>query len=172
VLVHSRVTRTSKKGAKTVIEINNGAKTITADLFIPTFGVKPNTSFMPAELLDGSGYVKQTPSLRVPGHNNVYVVGDAGSLQEAKALTTDFEINHLVKTLDGELLDNNGDVGDIKVDSKVIFATSIGKSRGTGQFGNWRLWSFLVWWMKSRNLGTDYGRDYVAGLRTLSQKKW
>jgi NADH dehydrogenase FAD-containing subunit len=38
--------------------------------------VRPNTDWLPAELLDERGFVRVTPQLRVPDHPGVFAVGD------------------------------------------------------------------------------------------------
>lgn len=38
--------------------------------------VRPNSGWLPAELLDERGFVRVTPELRVPGQHNVFAVGD------------------------------------------------------------------------------------------------
>lgn len=41
--------------------------------------VRPNTDWLPAELLDERGFVRVTPELRVPGHRGVFAVGDVAA---------------------------------------------------------------------------------------------
>ena len=41
--------------------------------------VRPNTDWLPAELLDDQGFVRVTPDLRVPGHAGVFAVGDVAA---------------------------------------------------------------------------------------------
>ncbi|ORA15495.1 FAD-dependent oxidoreductase [Mycobacterium arosiense] len=41
--------------------------------------VRPNTDWLPAELLDDRGFVRVTPQLRVPGHRGVFAVGDVAA---------------------------------------------------------------------------------------------
>ena len=41
--------------------------------------VRPNTGWLPAELLDENGFVRVTPELRVPGHPGVFAVGDVAA---------------------------------------------------------------------------------------------
>jgi apoptosis-inducing factor 2 len=41
--------------------------------------VQPNTGWLPSELLDEHGFVRVTPELRVPGHQNVFAVGDVAA---------------------------------------------------------------------------------------------
>jgi NADH dehydrogenase FAD-containing subunit len=41
--------------------------------------VRPNTGWLPSELLDEDGFVRVTPELRVPGHPNVFALGDVAA---------------------------------------------------------------------------------------------
>lgn len=41
--------------------------------------VRPNTEWLPPELLDEHGFVRVTPQLRVPGHPGVFAVGDVAA---------------------------------------------------------------------------------------------
>jgi apoptosis-inducing factor 2 len=41
--------------------------------------VRPNTGWLPAELLDEHGFVKVAPELRVPGHRGVFAIGDVAA---------------------------------------------------------------------------------------------
>lgn len=41
--------------------------------------VRPNTDWLPAELLDENGFVCVTPELQVPGHPGVFAVGDVAA---------------------------------------------------------------------------------------------
>jgi NADH dehydrogenase FAD-containing subunit len=41
--------------------------------------VRPNTGWLPAELLDENGFVRVGPDLRVPGHPGVFAIGDVAA---------------------------------------------------------------------------------------------
>ncbi len=41
--------------------------------------VRPNTDWLPPELLDEHGFVRVTPELRVPGHRGVFALGDVAA---------------------------------------------------------------------------------------------
>lgn len=57
-----------------------GQPPASADAVLWTIGrVLPNTGWLPAELLDEKGFVRVTPHLRVPGHPNVFAVGDVAA---------------------------------------------------------------------------------------------
>ena len=42
-------------------------------------GVRPHSTFLPADLLDDDGFVRVDEHLRVPGHSNVFAVGDVAA---------------------------------------------------------------------------------------------
>ena len=174
VLVNTKVTGTATEaGGQTVLELNGGKQTVKADLFIPAFGFVPNTSFVPPAMLDTSGRIKQNLYLQAEGHGNIFVVGDAGNLEERTGLNGERQIQHLVKIIDAELLGQGVEgAGEYKIDPKIMMGVSLGKTGGTGQVGTWRLWSFLIWFAKSRYLGTDYAHAFVKGERTLQVKSW
>ncbi|AWH96392.1 FAD-dependent oxidoreductase [Dietzia psychralcaliphila] len=57
-----------------------GQAPTTADVVIWAIGrVSPNTSWLPAEMLDDRGFVRVEPTLRVPGHSDVFAVGDVAA---------------------------------------------------------------------------------------------
>ncbi|KAK3308675.1 uncharacterized protein B0T15DRAFT_390154 [Chaetomium strumarium] len=148
---------------------------ITADLVIPTYGITPNTSFLPPAMLDSRGFVKQTARLRAEGHDNIFVVGDAGNLEDAQGLHTDAQVVHVVKFIDARLLGSaeaEAQVPDYKPADKVVLAASLGKNRGIGQVGKMRLWGWLIAWLKGKHLGTNHAAAFVRGERTLSAKEW
>lgn len=52
----------------------------TADAVLWTVGrVRPNTDWLPGELLDEHGFVRVTPDLRVPSHPEVFALGDVAA---------------------------------------------------------------------------------------------
>lgn len=51
-----------------------------AEAVLWTIGrVRPNTDWLPPELLDEDGFVKVTPELRVPGYRGVFAIGDVAA---------------------------------------------------------------------------------------------
>lgn len=51
-----------------------------ADAVVWAIGrVRPNTDWLPSEVLDDDGFVVVTPELRVPGHRGVYAIGDVAA---------------------------------------------------------------------------------------------
>jgi NADH dehydrogenase FAD-containing subunit len=51
-----------------------------ADAVVWAIGrVRPNSEWLPAELLDEDGFVAVTPELQVPGHRGIFAVGDVAA---------------------------------------------------------------------------------------------
>lgn len=59
---------------------STGQDPATADAVLWAIGrVRPNTDWLPAEMLDDGGFVRVTPELRVPGHPEIFAVGDVAA---------------------------------------------------------------------------------------------
>ncbi len=59
---------------------STGQPPSTADAVLWTIGrVRPNTGWLPSELLDEKGFVRVTTGLQVPGHPEVFAVGDVAA---------------------------------------------------------------------------------------------
>lgn len=59
---------------------STGQLPASADAVLWTVGrVRPNTAWLPGEVLDEDGFVRVTPDLRVPGHPGVFAIGDVAA---------------------------------------------------------------------------------------------
>jgi NADH dehydrogenase FAD-containing subunit len=62
------------------VQWSTGQSQASADAVLWAIGrVRPNTDWLPADLLDERGFVRVTPELRVPGHRGVFAVGDVAA---------------------------------------------------------------------------------------------
>src|SRR6188472_4202645 len=62
------------------VQWSTGQSPASADAVLWAVGrVRPNTDWLPAELLDDLGFVRTTPQLQVPGHPTVFAVGDVAA---------------------------------------------------------------------------------------------
>lgn len=62
------------------VEWSTGQPPFDADLVLWSVGrVRPNTSFVPDDMLDPRGFVKADEYLRVPGYDDVFAVGDVAA---------------------------------------------------------------------------------------------
>ncbi|PNY24106.1 Apoptosis-inducing factor 2 [Tolypocladium capitatum] len=167
-VANTTVTKVTRSGRDTILELraaDGSTSTLTTQAYVPTTGVTPNTAFAPASMLDAHGYVKQTTRLQAEGHANIFVVGDAGSLEASKAQAAEAQTIHLIKTLPLHL--DGAALPDYHVDTRDVYGVTLGRSRATGQMGGFKLFSFLIWYMKGRFLGTDYAPLFAAGKKTM-----
>jgi len=59
---------------------STGQPAVRADAVLWAVGrVRPNTDWLPTDLLDEGGFVRVTPELRVPGHRGVFAIGDVAA---------------------------------------------------------------------------------------------
>lgn len=62
------------------VAFSTGQSAVAADAVVWAVGrVRPNTEWLPPELLDADGYVVVTPELRVPGYRGVFAIGDVAA---------------------------------------------------------------------------------------------
>lgn len=65
---------------------STGQAPASADAVLWAIGrVRPNTGWLPPELLDERGFVRVTPELRVPGHRGVFAVGDVAATDRLRS---------------------------------------------------------------------------------------
>ncbi|KAL6355237.1 hypothetical protein LRP88_11486 [Fusarium phalaenopsidis] len=159
----------TKDGKDTILQLHRAdgsVQILRTQAYIPTTGTKPNTEFASREILDNHGFIKRTNYLQVEGHSDILVLGDAGSLESNRAMYADSQCLHLVENLPIHL--NGGKMTPYKKNRKEIIAVTLGRKRATGQLGNIKILSLLMWYAKGRWMGTDYAYDLAAGRRSLS----
>jgi apoptosis-inducing factor 2 len=62
------------------VEFSTGQPEARADAVLWAIGrVRPNTGWLPADVLDADGFVRVTPQLQVAGYRGVYAVGDVAA---------------------------------------------------------------------------------------------
>lgn len=62
-------------------------------------GVRPHSGFLPAEVLDPHGFVRVDRNLRVPGHPNVFAVGDVAASDPNRSSARNFGYRIVVANL-------------------------------------------------------------------------
>ena len=86
--------RTIDSGA---IEFSTGQKPFTADAIIwATGAAKPNTGFLPNDLLDEDGFVRVEPNLRVQGAANIFAIGDVAATDKNRSSARNWAYRILV----------------------------------------------------------------------------
>jgi NADH dehydrogenase FAD-containing subunit len=67
------------------VEWSTGQPSTGADAVVWAIGrVRPNTGWLPSELLDDDGFVRSGRDLRVPGHDDLWAVGDCAATDELR----------------------------------------------------------------------------------------
>jgi NADH dehydrogenase FAD-containing subunit len=120
-----------------------------------------NTSFVPASLLDSTGSIILDKTMRVTGTKNIWGIGDVGNLEPKQVTVIDAMIMHLSAALDS-VLTGEGQVKEYKLGKPMIFIT-MGKKFATGEIGGWKLWGWIVAYVKGRNIFVDTAKQYVDG---------
>ena len=172
-LPNSTVTKTTASGSDTLIEVRSKdgkTKTITAQAYLPATGLKPNSSWVPSDMLDEHGTMKQTTTLRAEGHDNIFVIGDVGNLEASKAMHAESQFAHLIKELPVYMRNDGSPLPEYKPSASVIHGITLGPKTGTGHMGGWRLPGFMIVWSKGRYLGTNVTSDYANGKRSMMNK--
>lgn len=159
--------RTNAKGeedaaVQTTLTLSNGS-TLVADLYLPLFGVQVNTGFVPESLLDSAGNLVLDKTMRVVGTKNVWGIGDVGNLEVKQLTVTDAQILYLSAALDSVLTGEGGQVKEYKPSGKTMIFITMGKKYAIGQMGGWKLWGWVVSYVKGRTLFVDTAQGYVGG---------
>jgi NADH dehydrogenase FAD-containing subunit len=103
----NRSSRTKREGPNQIeISLSDGT-TLSADLYIPTSGIVPNSSYIPDKHLNANGFVKVDEYFQVKGLENqhVWAIGDVSDLESPQLLVADRQSGHLAKNI-GLLLNN------------------------------------------------------------------
>ncbi|KAL7270950.1 hypothetical protein RUND412_006327 [Rhizina undulata] len=170
---NAKVTEERKNSGGSEIVLSTG-ETINVNVFIPTHGISPNSSFLPKEWLDAGSYLVTDEFLRVPKTRNVWALGDVTAWGNRKATTIDAQLfilaGNLRKVLDGK---DASEFEAYKHSDELIMVVPVGPrfGMGTGIFGGWRMWGWLVWLFKGRTYGVEKGRSLVEGKGTIMGKK-
>jgi len=155
---------------------------VSADLFIPATGVSPNTQFLPAELLDASGYILADPQyLRVDrAGDRVYAIGDCASYSKNNIMDVYDSIPALLQNLKNDLLSFElrtqhpfgGMEDELEKLEDLVYVRNptttqlvpITRFGGVGVLFDFRLPSLLVWLFKGRDYRVSKAKPAVKGL--------
>ncbi|KAI4271930.1 MAG: hypothetical protein LQ337_005659 [Flavoplaca oasis] len=139
------------------------------DVYISATGILPNTSFLPASWLTSKNYVitRDTTSLRGPV-DGVYAIGDVAGYSLGGALDIMDAVRPLCATVLNDL--SKGEMGKVGAFKQTVTETQlvpVGPKGGVGSVFGWRVPSFVVWVVKSRDFmigmveGTVKGDKFV-----------
>jgi NADH dehydrogenase FAD-containing subunit len=91
------------------LEFSTGQPPAEADAVVWATGrVTPNSAWLPHELLDPDGFVTVTPTLQLPGHPNLFAIGDVAATDPLRASARNFThvllAANIIAALDGKAL--------------------------------------------------------------------
>ncbi|KAJ4985508.1 hypothetical protein SVAN01_08979 [Stagonosporopsis vannaccii] len=166
VLYNQRVETTHTSGDRTIITLAKG-NTLEADLYVPAYGVEPNSSFLPAHLLNDKNYLLANPrTTRVDTAGpRVYAIGDIASYSRNSIPDILGALPVFFVNLKRDLLSYNAMLPDEKpkgkdreyvADDREMQIVPIGSGGGVGAVMGYKLPSWFVWLLK--------GRDYMLGM--------
>ena len=161
--VQATTTKGEEAVSQTILTLSDGS-TLTADLYLPLFGVQVNTSFVPSNFLDSTGSIHLEKTMRVAGTKNVWGIGDVGNLEAKQVTVIDAQIIYLSGVLDSVLTEDGKEIKDYAPGKTMLFIT-MGKKYATAQIGAWKLWGWITAYVKGRALFVDTAKDYVDGKR-------
>ncbi|KAJ3862157.1 hypothetical protein EV359DRAFT_45747 [Lentinula novae-zelandiae] len=143
--------------------ITEQGKTLKADLVIPTWGTRPNTSYLPSDLLSSTGHVKILPTFQLPAHPNVFAFGDIMDWNEQKtaANASFFQAPKVAKNILLYLRESEG-IAKYNGSFVMIMVTN-GKTSGMGYFNI--LWGIIVGgWISSLMKSKDLMVSRISGM--------
>ncbi|PSE86145.1 hypothetical protein C7G75_19505, partial [Acinetobacter nosocomialis] len=77
----------------------SGGEKLVVDLYIPTFGVLPNSSFVPSQYLDSNGFVQVDQYFQVKGAEGVFAIGDVSDSEAPQFWFVEKQSVHIAKNL-------------------------------------------------------------------------
>ena len=80
------------------LTLSTGEK-LTTDMYVPTFGLIPNSSYIPASYLNANGSVMVDEFLRVKGAKDVWAIGDVSDVESWQFITCDRQSTHLARNM-------------------------------------------------------------------------
>jgi NADH dehydrogenase FAD-containing subunit len=114
---------------------STGQQAVRADAVVWAIGrARPNTGWLPAEILDGDGYVRAGLDLQVPGSDGLFAIGDVAATDPLRSSARNFTFKLLARNvrahLDGRPLGTFeppkrrwGSVTGYQDDGLVVFTT-------------------------------------------------
>jgi len=175
--LHKSIISTTKlPNGQQELTLSGGEKLIT-DMYIPTFGLITNSSYIPSKFLDAKKLVMVDEYLAVRGAKNIWAIGDVSDAEFPQFLPMDRQSKYLAKELVSILrgtpvapykamTTRRAALLNDELDFLLTFVgfcgLQIGKYTATGHYGNTRIPSFIVAYMR-KNLFTHMLKGIADG---------
>ncbi|TVY88774.1 Oxidoreductase [Lachnellula willkommii] len=125
---------------QTEVSLSTGEKLI-ADLYIPTVGLVPNSSYVPAKHLNAEGFVVVDEHFGVKGAQDVYAIGDVCNVEPLQFIYTDRQSTFLAKNF--ALILGGKPPLAYKLFFMRIVGVCVGRQFSTGSWGRVRMPNFV-----------------------------
>lgn len=149
-------------------------ETIAADLHISTWGITPNTEFLPKELLDRAGWVTTDKYMRTPAYNNIWALGDVThwgnrGLVVVEAMHNAVAANLLARINGG----SEAEFTEYKHKDGLLLIVPMGAKfgRATAHLFGMRVWGWLAWLVKGKTYMIEGNRPIAEGKATAGRTK-
>lgn len=174
----TKVVADDDKNGKRVLTLSNNEK-IETDLHIPAYGLIPNTSYIPKELLDKAGWIKCNSHLQAQGHSNIWVAGDVAADVQYRQLNNIADMTEVVKQNIYSVIKYADEELDLKEwneeDAPLLVPIGSRFAKGTGlvlsKWFKWKPWGLVVWLLKGRQYGINYAESIATGKSMPAMKK-
>jgi NADH dehydrogenase FAD-containing subunit len=147
------------------VTLDNGKK-LSADVYIPTTGAIPNSSFIPAEFLDSNGWVKVDKELRVQSSSGsalpIYAVGDINTNNMRLSFKATEQAKIAVANIKADIA-GSSERKSYDQGESIMMMVPVGETGGTGQLFGVTPFSFLVKFVKGKDYFVSKAPQYLAG---------
>lgn len=147
------------------LSLSNG-KQLSADLYIPTTGTLPNSSFVPQQWLDTHGWVKVNQELRVQGGQNaplpVYAAGDITNNSMRLSFKATEQAAVVAANIKNDILGSKYKRRVYDEGDSIMMMVPVGASGGTGQLFGMTPWSFMVKAIKGKDFFVSKAPSFIA----------
>ncbi|KAF7182645.1 hypothetical protein CNMCM7691_002306 [Aspergillus felis] len=167
-----KVTEAVNHGSSWTVNLSNG-QSLTADVYVSTAGLIPNSSYIPRDFLDEAGWVRIDSKFHVRSANSImphiYAVGDITTLPNRTAIKINEQVPVLVKNLKADIEGTSTaraayDVHAAADRKKILMFVPLGSRTGTGQ-----MMGFVPWgWMVAKMKGKDFFVSKAASMAGLA----
>ncbi|KAG6002458.1 hypothetical protein E4U43_001117 [Claviceps pusilla] len=140
---------------KTELVLASGEK-LTTDVYIPTHGVVPNSTYLSKDLLNEQGFIKVNETLGVKGVKDVYAIGEVSDCEPINAISLDAQGKHMANN--AVLIVAGKQPVPYKKNSVKMIGVCVSKNYATGHFNGIPLPGFLL-----IRLRKSYFMDWLPG---------
>jgi NADH dehydrogenase FAD-containing subunit len=155
----------AEEGSNWIVNLEGGDK-LSADLYIPTTGVTPNNSFVPAQLLDKDGWVTVNKEMRVQSTDGsslpIFAAGDITNNSMRLSFKAVEQAQVAAANLKADIV-GGASIKSYNQGDSIMMVVPVGEAGGTGQVFGFVPFSFMVRMIKGKHYFIEKAAGAVAG---------